>query len=173
MPPPYSNPLPRIIEALDAAIRTDFESARYEYFVCLLISTGVLFAGLVCEVGEIWYDVIGFFKRRQFEDEYEATPAVFRREREPSHRVKMWAAVGWLLIVIGVGGEGVLEGFVSWADSILQTFNNTLLADTQRQTNVAKIRAGGAYERAAEAEKQAEGEHLARAKIEALLLSDS
>jgi hypothetical protein len=153
-PPPYVSPLPKIIEALDAAIRVDLESIRYWYFVCLLVSTAVVFAGLVCEIGEIWHDVISFFRRKQIEWEYNASPALFRREREPSHRVKMWAAVGWLLIVIGVGGEGVFEGLVSWTDTTLQTFNNILLSETQQVSGAANERASAAYERASENEKE-------------------
>jgi hypothetical protein len=169
MSPAYPNPLPKIVEILDAAIRADLESLRYEYFVGLLICTGAVFAGLVCEVGEIWHDVIGFFNRRQFAHEYESTPALFRKEREPSHGVKMWTAVGWLLIVIGVGGEGVFDGLVSWADSTLQTFNNILLGATQKEAGDAAKSAKIAHDEStaatteADAAKLSAGEALARA----------
>lgn len=153
--PPLPNPTPHLVEVLDAAVRTDLENLRYAYFVKLLIFTALVFVGLVFEVGEILHDVVGFIRRHKIEAEYEATPALFRREHEPSHRVKMFAAVGWLLIVIGVGGEGVFEGFVSWADSTLQTFNNILLADTQRTSGAANERAAAAFERAAKTEKDA------------------
>jgi hypothetical protein len=170
MAPAYPNPLPTIVEVLDAAIRADLESLRYEYFIGLLICTGAVFAGLVCEVGEIWHDAIGFFKRHQFAQEYEATPAQDRKERQPSHSVKMWTAVGWLLIVIGVGGEGVFDGLVSWADSTLQTFNNILLEAAQKEAGSAAKSAKTAREESttarteADAGKLSAGEALKRAR---------
>jgi hypothetical protein len=153
-PPPPLNPIPHLIEVLDAAVRSDLESLRFSYFVKLLVLTGFVFVGLGFEVGEILHDVIGYFRRRKIDWEYEATPAFIREKREPSHKIKMFAAVGWLLIVIGVGGEGYFEGFVSWADSTLQTFNNILLADAQRTSVVANERSSAAYERASENEKE-------------------
>lgn len=150
MSPTYPSPLPEIVEVLDAAIRADLETVRYEYFVWLLICTGAVFVGLVCEVGEIWHDVI-------------------RKGHEPSHNVKRWAAIGWLLIVLGVGGEGVFEGFVSWTDSTLQTFNNILLEATQREAGSAAQSATTAHEEStaakteSDAAKLSAGEALTRA----------
>jgi hypothetical protein len=161
---PYSiaNPLPEIVKVLDAAIRRDSENLRNGYFFGLLLCTGMVFVGLVLEVGEISHDIVGFFKRHKIEWEYAATPALIRREREPSHRVKLWAAVGWLLIVIGVGGEGFFEGFVSWTDSILQAFNNVLLEAAQKEADdavlgaaTANIRVAETRQRAAKLEKEA------------------
>jgi hypothetical protein len=147
-PPPYHNPFPTLVDALDTAIRTDLENVRLWHFVGLLVCTGAVFIGLICEVGEISHDVIGFFRERQIEWEYDATPVLLRKNREPSHKIKMWAAVGWLLIVLGVGGEGVFDGFISWADSTLQTFNTIVLRATQKEAGSAAESAKIAHEEA-------------------------
>jgi hypothetical protein len=169
MLPAYPNPLPNIADALDAWIRADLEQIRYEYFVCLLICTGAVFVGLVCEVGEIWHDVVSFFRRDRIAQEYAAAPALIRKERQPSHRVKMWAAIGWLLIVIGVGGEGVFDGLVSWADSTLQTFNTILLTATQKEAGSAAESAKIAHNEALAAtlEANAAKDVAGKAKTEA------
>jgi hypothetical protein len=82
--------------------------------------------------------------------------------------------VGWVLVAVGVAGEGIAEGFVSNADGLVQTFNGILLADAQKETALALERAAQAEATArgfeaqiAESRKEAEAEHLARVKIEA------
>jgi hypothetical protein len=120
---------------------------------------------------------------------FELVPEIFfsvrRKRRERSWGIALlktdipeWlktvAFVGWFLVVLGVAGEFEADSFVSKADGFVQKFDEILLTDAQYQTELAKGRAGGAYERAATAEKEAaqlrreaEAEHLARVKIEA------
>src|SRR5437868_7601208 len=114
----------RIAQSLDAAIRTEVESLRLSYFHWLLFCTGIVALGIFMEVGEVWYETIDFFKRRSLEERYFTAPLISRREQSVPSWVKPLAAAGWLLIVAGVIGEGVAEGYVSWADGTLQTFND-------------------------------------------------
>ena len=75
--------------------------------------------------------------------------SVFRhREEQPPRWVVSIALFGWILVALGVAGEGVAEGFVSKADSNLQTLNDILLTDARKETALA-------FERAAEANRQA------------------
>jgi hypothetical protein len=106
----------------------------------------------------------------------------FSLPEEPAlNWAKLLAAVGWLLIVVGVAGEYVADSFVSKADGYVQTFDEVLLHESQTRTAFANERASAAFERAAQTEKEAaedvrttaqlkkdaEDERLARAKIEA------
>jgi hypothetical protein len=63
-------------------------------------------------------------------------------------RIKVISTVGSVLVIIGMVGESVFKERSNEAEGILQSFNNTLLPDTQ-------IRTAEANERAAEAENEA------------------
>lgn len=126
----------RIIQAVDLAIREDFETLRNSYFHFLLWMTGLVALGLLMEAPEIWHDVVSFFKRSN-ED---APP-----------RAKLAAAVGWLLIIVGVAGEGVAEALVSNADGLLQTFNNIMLSEASTDAGSARVSALAAAQAASRA----------------------
>jgi hypothetical protein len=59
------------------------------------------------------------------------------------------SVVGWLLVVGGIVGEIKLEAFVSDVDARLETFDSTLIAQTQSETARANERAGNALDSAA------------------------
>jgi hypothetical protein len=61
--------------------------------------------------------------------------------------VKKFGLVGWLLVVVGVMGEGIFEGLQYFTERQSQTLNDILLADAQE-------RAGEANERAAKADEK-------------------
>lgn len=71
-----------------------------------------------------------------------------RKSNERLHRfervIKKIAFVGWLLIGLGVSGEGVFEGFQNRAEGQLQTFNAILLRDARLTAGTAKESAQGA-----------------------------
>jgi hypothetical protein len=75
-------------------------------------------------------------------------------------RLKRWvnglSRIGWVLIVIGVVGEGVCEGLVSTADRWLQEFSNISLVAAQRQADRANERASVNEKEAAMARATAE-----------------
>lgn len=158
-------PIPPVIpKGLDDLVRSDFELFRNIWFTRLLISTAVVALGLLFELPEICHESV------------DAIRALRHKPKMPEIAawMKLLVSIGWLLIVVGVTGEVVADSFVSKADGIVQTFDESLIADAQRQTDLAKIRAAVAYERAAQTEKeaaqlheQAEAEHLARVKIQA------
>jgi hypothetical protein len=137
----------RIVESLNVSIRADLQDVRFWYFVWLLLATGAVVLGVAMEGPEVWYKFIDVIKHRSRELEYPATPALLRTENTVPNWAKLWAIIGWILIVLGVAGEGVAEGYVSWADGTLQTFNDILLGDATKQ-------AASALERAAELQKE-------------------
>jgi len=61
------------------------------------------------------------------------------------------ASVGWLLIVIGVAGEGVAEALVSKADGLIETFNEIVVTGQQHEIAQAEGLAGNARTSSSEA----------------------
>ena len=145
----------RMTDAIDAAIKTDLQQLRNRYFICLLVSTAIVGIGLLLECPEIVHDMWGIWKQESRELAYWLAPSMDRKEYRAPSWMKVWAALGWLLIVLGVMGEGVFEGYVSWADGTFQTFNDTLLAESRKEGELAIERAARANERASENEKEA------------------
>ena len=96
---------------------------------------------------------------------------------------KKLVKLGWILIVVGVAGEGIFEVYVSRADSILNTFDNILLTEARKEASDAVLGAATANiqiaeerRRAAELEKEAaqlrkdaEGLKAENLKLEAIV----
>lgn len=149
---------------------------RDSCFNWLLAATGFVVVGLVLEGPELWHDIASVVRHWNFNRRFHFS---LPEERAPDW-AKVLAAVGWLLIVVGVAGEYVADSFVSKADGFVQKFDEILLTDAQRQTTLANVRSSAAYERAAQAEREAaqenvraaealktaESEHLARVKLQ-------
>jgi hypothetical protein len=157
MTEPVASIAPIVVKALDDLVRSEFESFRNIWFNRLLISTAVVAVGLLFELPEIWHDSIRAIRDLR----HSSTPTP-----EVSARIKLLISVGWLLIVVGVIGEFVADSFVSKADGIVQTFDETLITDAQRKTGLASERAASAFERAAQTEQEASQENERAAMAE-------
>jgi hypothetical protein len=138
-----------LIEAMDDAIRDDLQNFSDFFFWLAMVSSAVVVIGVVIEgpelLNELWPKTFSLFAKRW---------------------VKKIGLIGWLLVVIGVGGEVVFGLLENKAQGLLQTFDEILLADAQRQSGAANERANGAYERAAETESEASQENERAAKAE-------
>jgi hypothetical protein len=69
-------------------------------------------------------------------------------------KVGLW---GWLLVVVGIVGEGIFEALQNRAEGQLQTFNDILLADAQRNAGNARasaIDAANAAQKAIDSERE-------------------
>ena len=153
---PHGSPqLVQAAQALDLAKTADLEKLRDWYFDCLLVCTAVVGLGLGMEAAEIGHDVWGIFRRKSIERKYWLTPSIDRKEYRARDWARVLSAVGWLVIVLGVMGEGVSEAFVHKYDTALSTLNDTLIANTQKE--------------AKQLGKDAEGERLARVQIQEAL----
>lgn len=169
MPP--SVPMPDTLVGVDALIRLELEGFVSHWFWTLLGFTFLVAIGLVWEGPEIWHDTVGALK------EICRRPAI---KRKLSPWAKLAGTFGWVLIIAGVVGEGIAEGFLFKADGVVLKFDEILLTDAQRQATLARERAGGAYERAATAEKEAaqlrkdaEAERLERLRLQAIVVPRS
>lgn len=109
---------PQLLHELDAAVKSSFQSLRDEYFLDLIICTIAVVIGVAIE--EVEY----FLSWRS------VRTLLPLRILLPKHRIdtvaRRTSKVGWLLIIVGVAGEGVYEARVARADGWLQEFNNIL-----------------------------------------------
>ncbi len=166
--------LSSLVAKNDELVRSDLEAFRTVFFICLVGATIAVFAGVALEEGEAWMH---------------AARHVLPLDPITVYRwAKKLVKVGWILIVIGVAGEGAFEVCLTRADVILSKFDNILLTEARKEARdavlgaaTANIRVAEARQRTAELEKEAgqlrkdaaqlrndaEAEHLARVKIEA------
>jgi hypothetical protein len=164
----------RISQVLDVSIKAELQHLRDSYFIWLLISSGAVALGILLEAPELAYEAVGIFKPRSTEPEYRTTlelPA----ERPaytppPEPKTPQWIAtcaiVGWFLVLAGVGGEGIAEGFVASSDAKLQDFNEILTSELHRETDFALERASENEREAAQLRKDAEVEKSARVGLQ-------
>jgi hypothetical protein len=140
---------PDLIKAMDDAIRGDLQSFSDSFFWLALMSSLIVVIGVAFEgpelLHELWPKMFPVFAKRW---------------------VKKIGFIGWLLVVLGVGGE-VIFGLLEYkAQGLLQTFNDILLTDAQRQSSDANERASMNEKEAAQLRKDAEDEALERVTLE-------
>ena len=138
-----------VSKAMDIAGRNHWHSLRHAYFVWLLICTAVVALGVVLE--EIKPRVMGAID-----------PVTGFRAPRPIISViaRRIATVGWILIVVGVIGEGAFEALVAGADSHLQEITDGALGTAITQVGILEKQAEGLR-------KEAEDERSARVELEA------
>lgn len=134
---------PSFIEALDNMVKADLLSWRDMWFHCLLWSTGAVAIGLAFEGPELYFELSHIRLDRRDRRMFLAPTS-----HEIAPRWKMIAFVGWILIVLGVVGEGIFEAMVSRTDGQVQTFNNILLETAQREAGAAAASAKTAHDEA-------------------------
>jgi hypothetical protein len=143
---------PRVTDLLDNSIRDELQRWGDSLFLAVLISALLVVVGVALEgpevLHEIWPKLFTCF-----------TGGSFFRIRKFKRTIKILGLVGWLLVVVGVAGEGVFEGLQNRAESQLRTFNDTLLREARLTAGTAKqsaIDAGDAAGRAQTAANTAE-----------------
>ena len=130
---------PQLLQELDASVKSGFQSLRDSYFKDLIICTVALGVGVVAEELEYILEWRWFVRLIR----------VFSvRILSPKHRLDSWvrhvSMIGWIVVILGIAGEGLFETLVSRADGWLQDFSNILLASAQRQAYSAQERASTA-----------------------------
>jgi hypothetical protein len=122
--------LPSLVPKLDEAIRGDLLGCRDWYFGWLVASSVIVAVGVLMEGPEVVHDTINFFRT----GETKTKPAW----------ITVLALFGWLLVAVGVAGEGIAETLVSKADGAVQTFNEILLTEARKEAGAAEASAEGA-----------------------------
>jgi hypothetical protein len=94
----------------------------------LLVSSAGVAIGCVLEIGETWTDFRKWLKAR--------------KDTTASEEDRSWhkpmAALGLMLVILGVIGEGVAEGFASIAETALRAHDEKVLGDTIIKSGSAK-----------------------------------
>ncbi|MGB6829239.1 MAG: hypothetical protein WBE41_14420 [Terracidiphilus sp.] len=145
-----------VARKLDDGIRSDLQNLGWlghTFFWWLIASSIVVAIGVAFEGPEIIHDLTPIV-RRWFRKSRPTRPRGRSRFREDV--IKVAGFIGWLFVVVGVVGEGVFEGMENRAQGMLQTFNDILLTDAQRQTVLAIDRAGDAADNALDAQDSAQ-----------------
>ena len=112
-------------EPLLDAVRASLEAREGLWFICLLVASGGVAIGCVLEIPETWDDLKEWRKLRKESAE------------PPGWRVPM-AAIGLLLVILGVIGEGVFEALVSMNETALRAHDEQALAATIKDAGTAK-----------------------------------
>lgn len=143
------------LRLLDEFTRDSLKELRNECFWGLIVFTALVLIGVALEEA----DSFSFLRisPRGFID-------AASRHRESW--IKRTVTVGWILLVVGVAGEGVFEFLVPTTDGFLQEFDDVLLTDAQRHAAEADERASVNAKEAARLNKLAEDERTARVNIE-------
>jgi hypothetical protein len=143
-------------QAIDLATKANLQHLRDKYFDCLLACTGLVGIGLLMEVLEITHDALEAIGRKSREHKYWLELPIDRKEYpEASPRAKLLSVIGWVLIVLGVMGEGVFEGFVSKYDTALSKMTDTVVAEAQKESANAEATAKGFDAKIAESNAKA------------------
>jgi len=133
-------------QALDQLVRDVEESLRGQLVFWLLVATILVAVGVLMEGPEIVHEVRNAI-------------AQCRRERSKERAAPPWmtlvGAIGWLLIVVGVAGEFLMDAGVNSIDEEIQSVNAKMLVDTQNAAGDAKYAAGSATRSAEEAAEDA------------------
>jgi hypothetical protein len=111
---------PTVVRSLDDAIKVNLQGLRAVYFAGLLLCTAIVAIGVLIEEVEYfatWPSVLKRVPLRLLLPRYKFAAFVRRVSK-----------VGWLMIILGVAGEGVYEGLVSYSDRQLQTLNDLISA---------------------------------------------
>jgi hypothetical protein len=158
--------LAQAASALELA-RGHLKSLRDWNFHCLLVCTFAVGVGLLMELPEIVHDMWEIYGRKSRELRYWLTPSIDRREYPRRDWVKKWSALGWVLIVLGVMGEGWFEAQVSKYDSALSSMTDTVVAEAQKESSIAEATAKGFDARIAESDAKAKSAEATAKQFEA------
>ena len=133
---------PNLLMRLDDAFRVELETARDDFFSGLLWSTAIVFLGCLIEGPEV---VHAIFRRTSIiwprTTIFEAGAVYPTIQREGGGKLSWLSFVGWMVLIVGLCGEGVFEALVSKADGTIQTFKQIALGDGLRQAAAANERA--------------------------------
>jgi hypothetical protein len=160
---------PELLRTLDELVRKDFQHLRDFYFACLLISSGIVAIGVLMEGPEAFHEVWDEIRERRRKQNTQQSDGPVREPGESFSLIKLLSLVGWLLVVVGVVGEGVCEGLVSQADGLLQTLNDTLLVSASDRASNAEVTAKAFEFEIADAVARAEEERHETERLRTLV----
>src|SRR5436190_13611342 len=164
-------------DPLEVCMRADLQYWRNGWFWGLAGSGAVVLIGVICEYAEVKHEFINWLPTRLW---YRTFFPTHCEKKEATTWVPLWGAVGLVLIVFGLAGEIVCEALVFNADNQISVFEGHVMDEARHETAVAFERAANAEkaasgfrlqiaqanERAAQANRIAESDKLARVELE-------
>jgi hypothetical protein len=142
---------PELASKVDDLMKADLLYWRSLWFGWLLRATEIVIVGLVFEGPELAYEMLSIARNRIQLLRYRI---ILREDR--LEFAKAVAFLGWILIVVGVAGEVVTEIVISDADANLQTFNDILIRDANKEAGTAKASAEVAFAASTSARNKAD-----------------
>lgn len=158
---------PDLVKALGKMMRADLNSWSSLWFWALVASTVLVVIGIIGEAPEV-LEAVGFgdktisrirrfwyirVRRVEFGGWERLCPELI--DSNPRHRkwIAKVALVSWVLIAVGVAGEGFAEYFVNDAESEIKAFDNAELIETQSSANSAAAASSLAFSFSDKSEK--------------------
>jgi hypothetical protein len=161
---------PEMAKYINGVMWSDLLYQRDFWFRCLSWSVKAVVMGLLAEGPELAWDITSIVASWSFRRRFRFSLP----EDHAPNWVKIVAALGWFLIVVGVAGELFTEARIQDTDSSIQSFMNATLAEAENDTaraiafaSLNELEAAKLGSQAAQLRQDAEAEHLARVKIEA------
>jgi hypothetical protein len=145
--------LSSVVAKNDELIRSSLEELRTIFFICLIVATVAVLVGVVLEEAEAGMHAI--------------KPVLPLDPMTVYRWARTLVKIGWILIVVGVAGEGVFEAYLTRTDGILSTFENILLTEARKESSGAVLGAALANIEVAEAKKQAAANELEAQQLKA------
>ncbi|MHB8216893.1 MAG: hypothetical protein ACYDDS_12525 [Candidatus Sulfotelmatobacter sp.] len=144
---------PDLARALGKMMRADLDVWSNWWFWSLVGSTIVVAIGIFCEAPEIWREVglghktvarIRTFwyvrvRKRDLKGGERLCPELITTNERHRRWIARAGFVGWTLVALGVGGEGIGEYFLNDAETNLRAFDQTVLIETQQSANSAAM----------------------------------
>jgi len=124
---------------LSSSLGSNLKQIRDCWFVLLLVCTGIVALGVILEEAELWLP--------EGKPRLDMAKGTFMPSRWNKWK-NQTARIGWILIILGVVGEGLFEAAVSRADGMLQDYNDTLLASAIERAGNAATSAKTAHDEA-------------------------
>jgi hypothetical protein len=124
---------------LSSSLGSDLKQIRNTWFLLLLVCTGIVVLGVFLEEAELWLPA---GKPRLDMAKGTLIPSRWTKWKSTMARI------GWILIILGVVGEGLFEAAVSRADGMLENFNDGLLASAIERAGNAATSAKTAHDEA-------------------------
>jgi hypothetical protein len=108
--------------ALESPARKAAESAADSAFLWLLISSALVAVGIGFEYPEV---------KLEFKRWLRARKRTWIVDPDSPGRVPLWALIGFLIVIIGVAGEGVFEGILGIEDTAIRKIDEQALKDDE------------------------------------------
>jgi hypothetical protein len=162
----FMSPLdPDLARALDKLMRASLDTWASLWFWFLVISTIAVAIGIIFEAPEVFQEVgIGrktvarirtfwYVRVRKLDlNGWERVcPELVARNGHHRRWVAKAGLVGWLLVAIGVAGEGIAEYFVNDSETNIRAYDEASLAETTREAGNAQVSATDAANAASRA----------------------